>query len=78
MPVADGEIVDIVGVGIHAPGRDFVQQRFPDVCFVAVDQRDIGTAAPSELVAQGGGQRQSAGAAADDHDSVRCRGSAHA
>ena len=41
MPVRDREIVEVVRVGVHAAGRDLVQQRLPDVRLVAVDQRHL-------------------------------------
>ena len=41
MPVRDGQVVDVVRRGIHAAGRDLVQQRLPHVGLGAVDQRDM-------------------------------------
>ena len=73
MPVRERKIIDAVDVGIQAPGRDFMQQRFPQMRGIAVDQRDLGASAPSQLVAEARRQRQSAGAAADDDDAVARR-----
>ena len=61
MPVREREIIDAVNVGIQTPGRDFVQQRLPQMRRIAIDQRDLGAPAPSQLVAEARRQRQSAG-----------------
>ena len=71
MPVRDQEVIEAVEVGVHAPRRDFMQQRFPQVRREAVDERHGGPSAAAQRVAQLGGERQPGGAAADDHDPVR-------
>src|SRR5260221_11242066 len=73
MPVGDGEIVEVVGVRIHAPCRDLVQQRLPQVRCVLVDQRDVRALAATQALAQAGGQRQSAGTAPDNYETMFCR-----
>ena len=71
VPVGDGEVVEVVRVGIHAPRCHFMQQRLPQMRRVLVDERDIGALAAAETLAQERGQRQAAGAAADDDDTMR-------
>ena len=71
MPVRERRIVEIVCVGVHAAGRDFVQQRLPDVGCVAVDQGHTDRSLAAVPFAEPRGERQAAGAAADDHDPVR-------
>ena len=70
MPVRDREIVEVVRVGVHAAGRDLVQQRLPDVRRVAVDQRHLHAPVAAVAVAQLGRERQTARASADDDDSM--------
>ncbi len=71
MPMRDREIVELVRVGVHAAGRDLVQQRLPHVRRVPVDERDLRHAAAAIAVAEARRERQAAGAAADDDDAMR-------
>ena len=75
MPVRQRQIVDVVRVGIHATGRDLMQQRLPDVRLVRSTSVISAWPWTPELLAQRSGERQSARAAADDHDpDARTRG----
>ena len=71
VPVRLGEIVDLVHALVHAAGRDLVQQRLPQMRARLVDERDVGLAAATELVAEPRRQLQAAGPAADHHDAVQ-------
>ena len=73
VPVRDRRVVEVVRVGVHAPGRHFMQQRLPDVGGIAVDQRHPHRALATVAVTEPGRQRQAAGTTADDHDSMRIR-----
>ncbi len=80
MPVALRLIGKLVASGIHAAGRDFVQQRLPDVRARPIDERDLCLAASAELVAELRREFETAGAAADDDDVMRflrCLGSGY-
>ena len=71
VPVGLGQVVDLVEALVHAAGGDLVQQRLPQVRALAVDQRDRGLAAPSQLVAEARGQLQPARAPADNDDPMQ-------
>ena len=78
MPVRHQEVIDAVHVGIDAPGRDFVQQRLPQMRSVVIDERDRRLPAAAERIAELGRERQSGGAAADDDHLMRmCHGVGH-
>ncbi len=62
-----------MAAGVHAAGRDLVQQRLPDVRARTVDQGDLGLALFAELVAELRRKLESTGAAADDDDLVQLR-----
>ena len=70
MPIRQRKIVDPMHISVHPPRRDLVQQRLPQMRSETVDQGNFGAAVLSELVAQPHGQRQAAGAAADNDDAV--------
>jgi hypothetical protein len=71
VPVGNGEVVEVVRVGIHAPCGHLMQQRLPQMRCVLVYKRDVGALAAAEALAQERGQRQAAGAAADDDDTMQ-------
>ena len=71
MPVRERGIVDFVQIGVHASRGDLVQQRLPQVRRALVDQRDLDAPSAAVAIAERGGQRQPAGAAAYDDDSMR-------
>ena len=70
MPVRDGEVIEVVRVGVHPAGGDLVQQRLPDVRRVAVDQRHLHAPVAAVAVAQLGRERQAARASADDDNAM--------
>ena len=70
VPFRLGDVVQLVLGGVERAGSDFVQQGFPDVGEVGVDQGDLGLAAFTQGAAETGGELQPAGAAADDHDAM--------
>lgn len=70
VPLRLGDVVQLVLGGVERAGGDFVQQGFPDVGEVGVDQGDLGLAAFTQGAAETGGELQPAGAAADDHDAM--------
>ena len=78
VPARLRQIVELVLIGIHAAGRDFVQQRFPQMRARAVDQRDASMTFASGRVAKPGGELEPARAAADDYDMVDARCCRHA
>ena len=64
--MGNGQIVEVVRVRVHAPRRDLVQQRLPQVRRILIDERDVRAPATAEALSESRRQRQSAGAAADD------------
>ena len=52
VPVRHQEVVDVVHVGIDASRRDFVQQRFPQMRRVVIDERYRRLPAAPERVAE--------------------------
>ena len=72
------QVVDGMGPDIHAAGRDFVEQGLPDVSTGAIDERDPGSSAPRERVAEPGDELKAGGAAAHDDDPVRHHGGSRA
>ena len=52
MPVRERQIVDVVHVDVHAPCRNLVQQRLPNVRLEMIDERDLGAALATEFVAE--------------------------
>ena len=73
VPARLRQIVELVLIGIHAAGRDFVQQRFPQMRARAVDQRDASMTFASGRVAEPGCELEPARAAADNYDMVDSR-----
>ena len=71
MPVCLRQVADLVLAEVYAAGGDLVQLGFPDVGARAVDQRDVGLAAPPQCVAEARGEFEATGAAADDDDSMQ-------
>jgi hypothetical protein len=70
VPFGLGNIVEFIFGGVQRTGCHFVQQRFPDVGQVRVDQHDTGDAAFTQSLTQTGSQLQTAGAAADDDNTM--------
>src|SRR5207253_10704094 len=70
MPMRQGEVVDAVRVGIHAPRRDFVQQGLPHVRLGTIDQDDLGATALPQFVAERAREPQATRATAGDNDAV--------
>jgi hypothetical protein len=58
---------------IHAAGRDFVEQRLPQMGARLFDKRDIRKTMPPEAVAETCDELQPAGTAADYDDAVEVR-----
>ncbi len=71
VPARLREVVELVGVHVHAARGDLVQQRLPEVRARAVDEGHVGAALAAEAVAQARGELQAAGAAAHHDDAVR-------
>ena len=74
MPTRLREVIELVGVNVHAARRHLVQQRLPQVRLVTVHEGDHGAAFASETVACARRKLEAAGAAADDDDVM---GTAH-
>ncbi|MNI31881.1 hypothetical protein D3C73_857760 [compost metagenome] len=70
VPFGLGDIVEFVFGRVQGTGRHFVQQRFPDVGQVRVDQHHTGRAALAQSLTQTGSQLQTAGAAADNDNTM--------
>ena len=70
VPVGLGQIVERMVVEVHAAGGDLVQQRLPQMGARLLDQRDLGLAAPAQLVAQPSHQLEPAGAATHHDDAM--------
>ncbi|MNL09657.1 hypothetical protein D3C87_1304250 [compost metagenome] len=70
VPFCLGNIVEFVFGRVQGTGRHFVQQRFPDVGQVRVDQHHAGCAALAQSLTQTGSQLQTAGAAADNDNTM--------
>src|SRR5262249_51508997 len=62
------EVVELVGMDVHAAGSDLVEERLPQVRAAAIDERHVGAAAPAEPVAEAGRKLEPAGAATDYDD----------
>ncbi|MCY1508031.1 hypothetical protein D9M68_423290 [compost metagenome] len=70
VPFRLGDIVQLILRGVERAGGDFVQQGFPDVREVGVDQGDAGLALSTQGAAETGRELQPAGAAADNYDAM--------
>ena len=70
VPLGLGDIVELVLGRVQRAGGHFVQQRFPQVGEIGVNQGDVGLATLAQGAAQTGGELQPAGAAADDNDAM--------
>ncbi|MDF9878868.1 hypothetical protein OKW12_000036 [Pseudomonas silensiensis] len=70
VPFRLGNIVEFVFGRVQRPGRHFVQQRLPDVGQVRVDQHHAGRATFAQSLTQTGSQLQTAGAAANDDNTM--------
>ena len=70
VPFRLGDIIEFVFGRVQRTGGHFVQQRFPDVGQVRVDQHDAGRAALAQSLTQTGSQLQTAGAAADNDNTM--------
>lgn len=70
VPFCLGNIIEFVFGRIQGTGRHFVQQRFPDVGQIRVDQHYTGDAAFTQSLTQTGSQLQTAGAAANDDNTM--------
>ena len=70
VPFRLGDIVEFVFGGVQGTGGHFVQQRLPDVGQVRVDQHHAGRAALAQSLTQAGSQLQTAGAAADNDNTM--------
>src|SRR5574344_393057 len=68
VPLGLCQIVELVVGGVERAGSNFVQQGFPDMGQIGVNQGDAGLFAFAKRAAQSGGQFQPAGAAADNDD----------
>lgn len=73
MPIGQRKVIDSVHIGVHPPRRHLVQQRLPQMRCETVDQGNFRAPVLPQLVAQTHGQRQTAGAAADNDDAVSRR-----
>lgn len=63
-----GLVAQGVDARVHGAGGHFVQQGFPQVGTIAINQGDLGLVLLAQLAAQAGGQLQTAGTAADDNN----------
>ena len=70
VPMRDREIADVVCIRIHASGGDFVQQRFPNVGLVAVDERHFSATFRRQFVAQCSREWKASRASTDDYDAM--------
>ena len=70
IPLGLGDIAQFVFGGVERAGGHLVQQRFPQVGGIGVDQHDLRLVALAQATAQAGSQFQAAGAAADDNDAM--------
>ncbi|MNN26956.1 hypothetical protein D3C81_1404770 [compost metagenome] len=70
VPFRLGDIVQLILRGVERAGGHFVQQGFPDVGEIGVDQGDLGLAAFTQGAAEPGRELQPAGAAADNYDAM--------
>ncbi|MNN46953.1 hypothetical protein D3C81_1613550 [compost metagenome] len=70
VPARLGRVFQLVRVGIHAAGGNFMQQRFPDMGGQAVHQDHLRRSLLAKLVAEPGYQFQPSCPAADDNDAV--------
>ena len=68
MPVGLGEVVELVVGAREAAGGDGVQEGFPEMGAVALDEGDAGLAAAAERVAELGDELESGGPAPGDDD----------
>ncbi|MNE22699.1 hypothetical protein D3C80_1159210 [compost metagenome] len=70
IPFGLGHIVQFVFRGVQRAGSDFVQQGFPDMGQVGVDQYDLGGATLAQGFTQAGRQFEAASAPANDDNTV--------
>ncbi|MNR58393.1 hypothetical protein D3C85_1793810 [compost metagenome] len=61
------QIAQGIDTFIQRTGGDFMQQRFPQMAVVAIDQRNFGFLATSQLLAELRSQLQPTGTAAYNH-----------
>lgn len=66
------DVIELMRVRVHAAGRDLVQERLPDVGWIAVHKEYFGLAPLAEPVAQPSGQAQPAGAASHHDNAMSC------
>ncbi|RMT87423.1 hypothetical protein ALP41_00352 [Pseudomonas savastanoi pv. nerii] len=71
VPLGLSHVVQLVFIRVERTRRDLVQQRFPDMRQVGVDQRDTGRAFLAQGFTQAGRQLQTACAAANDNNTMR-------
>ena len=71
MPACLRNVLQLVGIRIHAAGSDFMQQRLPQVGGRTVNQYDMRFLVLAQLISQPGDQLQSACSPADHNDSVQ-------
>src|SRR5690606_21434030 len=67
---AVGQIVQFVNAGIQRTGGDFMQQGFPQVSGVGVNQFDLRFTAATQFTAQAGSEFEPACATADNYDAM--------
>ena len=61
-------VPDFVEIGIEGAGRDFMQQRLPDVGAMTVDEEDVDVGVAPVSASQFRGELQPPGASPDDDD----------
>ena len=71
MPMRNGQVVEIVRIGIHPTRRHFVQQRLPDMRCELINQRYVHSLATAVTIAEFGGERQASRSSANDNDAMR-------
>ncbi len=71
VPVGLREIIELVLAKVHAPRRDLVQQRLPEMGALLVEERHQRAAAPAQPVAEPRRELDPARAAAHDQDPRR-------
>ncbi len=71
VPVGMGQVVERFITGVQRAGGHLVQQGFPYVGALVIDQRDLRQPSSPQAVAETGRQFQTAGASPDDDYTMR-------
>jgi hypothetical protein len=71
IPFGLGGVAKFIGGRVERAGRDFMQQWFPDMRQVAIDQRYASAPCFSQGITEFGCQFEATRAASDDNDTMR-------